>query len=444
MYINTDIKTNIDGLLVLSSDLHYDERGYFLENWRKVDLEKFGVSESLFSNNLQNNVSVSKKGTIRGMHCQGYEKFMTVAHGEFRMIFIDLRMDSKTYKQIDTINVIPGMSIYVPGGVANGAQSLVDNGILNYLVADYFDPDKNYLGIMPLDEDLNLDWDFSSKPIVSEKDMNASSYKEVLNIVENNKQNIALIGSTGAVGSVFFDQLFHKSDITLSCFNRDSIHELLNNEYDVVICAAPSSEKFLTNLGLKNNDKDVEALLFAIEKVKTKHFILISTKSIFENGSKYSDVHQKVYKAVVLNHKDNHSVYIMDILYGRTLIKGFVYDIITKEWIYLSSDVIEKYPDLKDYYFELTDGFWQLVVSLPENIISILNPIEDLYSDNMCYQVTSIDDLVFDVLNNLDKIKGVQIGCDNSVVLMGSQIKNLRNYPDDSTLGQFFKNMVGF
>ena len=43
MYLNKDIKTNIDGLLVLSSDLHHDERGYFLENWRKVDLEKFGV-----------------------------------------------------------------------------------------------------------------------------------------------------------------------------------------------------------------------------------------------------------------------------------------------------------------------------------------------------------------------------------------------------------------
>ena len=151
MYINNDIKPNIDGLLILSSDLHHDERGYFLENWRKVDLEKFGVSKSLFLNKLQNNVSVSKKGTIRGMHCQGCEKIMTVAYGKFRMIFIDLRFGSKTYEQIDTIDVVPGMSIYVPSGVANGAQSLVDDGILNYLVADYYDPDKDYLGIMPLD-----------------------------------------------------------------------------------------------------------------------------------------------------------------------------------------------------------------------------------------------------------------------------------------------------
>ncbi len=54
----------IDGLLRLTSSLHHDERGYFLENWRKIDLINFGVLESFFQGNLQNNVSLSKKGTI--------------------------------------------------------------------------------------------------------------------------------------------------------------------------------------------------------------------------------------------------------------------------------------------------------------------------------------------------------------------------------------------
>ena len=51
----------IDGLLRLTSPLHHDERGYFLENWRKIDLINFGVLESFFQGNLQNNVSLSKK-----------------------------------------------------------------------------------------------------------------------------------------------------------------------------------------------------------------------------------------------------------------------------------------------------------------------------------------------------------------------------------------------
>ena len=441
MYINNDIKPNIDGLLILSSDLHHDERGYFLENWRKVDLEKFGVSKSLFLNKLQNNVSVSKKGTIRGMHCQGYEKIMTVAYGKFRMIFIDLRFGSKTYEQIDTIDVVPGMSIYVPSGVANGAQSLVDDGILNYLVADYYDPDKDYLGIMPLDEDLKLNWDFSSKPIVSNKDMSSKSYADVLNIVENNKQNIALIGSTGAVGSVLFDQLVHKSDVNLICFNRSNITELTNNEYDVFICTAPSSEKLLTNLGLKNSDSEIFDLISAIEQVKTKHFILVSTKSIFDSGSKYSEVHQKVYSSVVRMHK-NHTVYVLDTLYGDTLVKGFIHDIISKEWTYLDNEIVEQYPDLRKYYVKLTDSLWKLKVFLPNEIISILKSIEDLYPNDMCFQITSIDDLVYEIISDLDFVKGIKIGIDSSMILTGLEVKNLRNNPDESTLGQYFKKRM--
>ena len=156
MDIDRTISVQIQGLLVFESPLHHDERGYFLENWRKKDLVANGVPESFFHHKLQNNVSVSNQGVIRGMHCQGYEKLMTVASGTFKMIFIDLRIDSPTYKSVDVIDVKPGRAVFVPGGVANGAQSLVDNGILDYLVADYYDPHKNYLGITPLDKDADL------------------------------------------------------------------------------------------------------------------------------------------------------------------------------------------------------------------------------------------------------------------------------------------------
>ena len=87
---------SIDGLLVLTSPLHHDYRGYFLENWKKNDLIKFGIPKEFFNNDLQNNVSVSNKGTLRGMHCQGWAKLMTVAWGTFRMCFVDLRRESAT------------------------------------------------------------------------------------------------------------------------------------------------------------------------------------------------------------------------------------------------------------------------------------------------------------------------------------------------------------
>ena len=56
MKIKEQLKPNIEGLLLLSSPLHHDERGYFVENWRKIDLLKYGVPESFFKFNLKNQV----------------------------------------------------------------------------------------------------------------------------------------------------------------------------------------------------------------------------------------------------------------------------------------------------------------------------------------------------------------------------------------------------
>ena len=55
MKIKEQLKPNIEGLLLLSSPLHHDERGYFVENWRKIDLLKYGVPESFLQGKLQNN-----------------------------------------------------------------------------------------------------------------------------------------------------------------------------------------------------------------------------------------------------------------------------------------------------------------------------------------------------------------------------------------------------
>lgn len=350
MDIDRTISVRIQGLLVFESPLHHDERGYFLENWRKKDLVANGVPDSFFHHKLQNNVSVSNQGVIRGMHCQGYEKLMTVAYGTFKMIFIDLRIDSPTYKSVDVIDVKPGRTVFVPGGVANGAQSLVNNGILNYLVTDYYDPHKNYLGMTPLDKDANLSWDSLFKPIISEKDQAAKTFKEVLEIVESSKKKVALIGSTGAVGKVLCDKLRKLSDIDLSCFNRNNVEEALKEVYDVVICTAPSSEKLLTNLGLKNDDSEIEGLVNVLKNIKTGHMILVSTKSVFESGTRYSTIHQKIYNSVIEAHKNRNTIYIMDTLYGKTLKKGFINDLLSRQWTYISNDIVLDKPKLEKYY----------------------------------------------------------------------------------------------
>ena len=61
MKIKEQLKPNIEGLLLLSSPLHHDERGYFVENWRKIDLLKYGVPESFLQIKIQKNFYVLKK-----------------------------------------------------------------------------------------------------------------------------------------------------------------------------------------------------------------------------------------------------------------------------------------------------------------------------------------------------------------------------------------------
>ena len=443
MELDEKYKKNIKDLLIFKSPLHYDERGYFLENWRKKDLVANGVPESFFHHKLQNNVSVSKQGVIRGMHCQGYEKLMTVASGIFKMIFIDLRIDSPTYKSVDVIDVKPGRVVFVPGGVANGAQSLVNNGILNYLVADYYDPHKNYLGITPLDEDASLPWDSLLKPIISEKDQAAKPFKEVLELIESSKTKVALIGSTGAVGKVLFDTLRKLSNIDLSCFNRNNIEEALKGFYDVVICTAPSSEKLLTNLGLKNNDAEIEKLVNVLKNIQTGHMILVSTKSVFDSGARYSAMHQKIYNSVIEAHKNSNTIYIMDTLYGKTLKKGFINDLLSRQWTYISNDIIFDKPELEKYYKKVNNQLWSLVAPLPDELLRDLESISDIYPDEMCYQVTAINDLVSHLVANLNRIDGVKLGINQSEIFTGKQIKNLLEHPDTSILGQYFKQQKG-
>ena len=240
-----------------------------------------------------------------------------------------------------------------------------------------------------------------------------------------------------------FDTLSKLSDIDLSCFNRNDIEEALKDFYDVVICTAPSSEKLLTNLSLKNDDAEIEKLVNVLKNIQTTHMILVSTKSVFDSGSRYSAIHQKIYNGVIEAHQISNTIYIMDTLYGKTLIKCFINDLLSRQWTYISNDIVLGKPKLEKYYQKVNDQLWALVERLPDELLRDLEPISDIYPDEMCYQVTAINDLVRHLVANLDRVDGVKMGIDKSEIFTGRQIKNLLKNPDNSTLGQYFKKQKG-
>lgn len=253
-------------------------------------------------------------------------------------------------------------------------------------------------------------------------------------------KNIVLIGSTGSIGQEIYNQLSQKDKVHVDTFNRKNIEDLLNSEYDIVICAAPSSGKLKTNLGLDNRDKDIEKLCKVIKEVKTERFILISSQSaINEEDKPYGKVQKKVLDSV-LSHRKNHTVYMVDTIYGPSLNKGFISDIITKQWSFLSDEIIQKIPELMDYYRKIENtNLWEGYIDLPKDILEKLPNILDIYPDDKIFQVTPISALASTVVENMEVSQGLKTKIADTEVFTGKEIKNLYKNPnEDTVLGRYF------
>ena len=253
-------------------------------------------------------------------------------------------------------------------------------------------------------------------------------------------KNIALIGATGSVGEEIFNQLLKIDNVTISSFTRKNLSDALNNEYDIVICAAPSSGKLKTNLELDNSDKDIEDLCRIINEIKTNRFILISSQSVIYEAEKlYGKIQKKVLDSVLVHHS-NHTVYLIDTLYGTSLNKGFISDVITKQWSFLSDDYIKKLPELMDYYKKIENtNLWELYNELPKNLLEKLPNIVDIYPDDKIFQVTPIAALAKTLVENMEESQGLKTSISETEVFTGKQIKDLYENPNEDTfLGKYF------
>ena len=116
--------------LHITLDVFKDDRGAFFEAWR----DAYGFD---FIVPVQSNVSISNKGTLRGMHFQvstPQSKLLTVLNGGIIDFWIDIRPSSPTFSKFAFKPVKQGEAIFIPKGFAHGFLSLEDNTIVNYLV----------------------------------------------------------------------------------------------------------------------------------------------------------------------------------------------------------------------------------------------------------------------------------------------------------------------
>ncbi len=172
-------KTNIEGLLLIEPDLFSDDRGYFFESYRKEKYAEIGLD----INFVQDNISQSKKGTLRGLHYQvgdkAQGKLCQVISGKILDVAVDIRFGSPTFGKHYThmLNTEKKMQIWIPSGLAHGFSVLSDEAIFSYKCTNYYSKDHER-SILYNDPDLNIDWQVEN-PVVSEKDLKAKKFNEI-------------------------------------------------------------------------------------------------------------------------------------------------------------------------------------------------------------------------------------------------------------------------
>ena len=130
---------------------------------------------------VQENISVSRKGTIRGLHFQKRKpqgKLMIVLKGSVVDVVVDIRKGSSSFgkKHIFELNEKTKNMLWVPPGYAHGFQALTDETIFMYRVTREYCPEDQH-SIDPFDSELSIPWkDISTT--MSEKDTNSMAFRE--------------------------------------------------------------------------------------------------------------------------------------------------------------------------------------------------------------------------------------------------------------------------
>jgi dTDP-4-dehydrorhamnose 3,5-epimerase len=172
-------KTFIEGLIVVKPDIMTDERGFFLESFNKKKYEDGGINFTF----VQDNLSKSVKGTIRGLHYQVGEfsqgKLCSVVAGKVLDVAVDIRFGSPTFGKYFSIQLNDDIKnqLWIPPGFAHGFSVLSETAVFSYKCTALYNK-QSERAILFNDPALNIDWN-TEKPIISEKDLMAKSFKEI-------------------------------------------------------------------------------------------------------------------------------------------------------------------------------------------------------------------------------------------------------------------------
>ncbi|OQX96402.1 dTDP-4-dehydrorhamnose 3,5-epimerase [candidate division KSB1 bacterium 4572_119] len=163
-------KLSIPEVILIEPAIFKDDRGFFLESYKKSEFKVNGILPEF----VQDNHSRSSKGVLRGLHYQkapkAQGKLVRVLNGEIFDIAVDIRIGSPTFGKWvgEVLSEEKGNMLYIPPGFAHGFSVLTDIADIFYKVTTEYSKEHDS-GIIWNDPQLNIDWKIST-PVLSEKD----------------------------------------------------------------------------------------------------------------------------------------------------------------------------------------------------------------------------------------------------------------------------------
>lgn len=170
----------IPDLILLRPKIFFDNRGFFLEIFKNSDLENMGLKFNV----VQDNLSYSRKGVLRGLHYQKRPKeqgkLVICLYGLIYDVAVDIRVKSPTFgKHVGVLLSGEEKTIFwIPPGFAHGFLVLSDEALVLYKVTENEYSPHHDAGIIWNDPDLKIKWPIG-EPILSEKDKNLPRLRDL-------------------------------------------------------------------------------------------------------------------------------------------------------------------------------------------------------------------------------------------------------------------------
>ena len=173
-------KQKIEDVILVKPKVFGDNRGFFMETYKKSEFFKNGIKIEF----NQDNHSKSTAHVLRGLHYQkapyGQAKLVRCTRGRIYDVAVDIRPQSKTFGQYVKVELSEDNKhmLYIPDGFAHGFVVLSDEAELIYKASGEYNAQADS-GLLWSDKDINIDWEIDFEPILSEKDKKQKSFKEI-------------------------------------------------------------------------------------------------------------------------------------------------------------------------------------------------------------------------------------------------------------------------